>query len=40
LGSGLIDYRNLILAGIVFAAGWPVSIWLKKKQHLSESLSA
>jgi len=39
LGSGLTDYRNLILAGIIFVAGWPFSIWLKKKQHLNESLS-
>ena len=40
LGSGLTDYRNLILACIIFLAGWAFSRWLKKKQYLNESMSA
>jgi uncharacterized membrane protein YdjX (TVP38/TMEM64 family) len=33
LGSGLTDYRHLILAGIIFVAGWAFSRWLKKRHH-------
>lgn len=40
LGSGLTDYRYLILAGIIFVAGLAFSRWLKKRRHLNKSLSS